>query len=138
MSIKRVKDRGRRNKGEDKDMIRRAVQIKRKLDVKGQKGLISSEGVTTKRRGVREQRYKSRSQSEGKNGNLPALFIVEFMPIFRELPEFMRGVDRRSPVISSSECAIACAHSHSLTRWQEPETKTYRNDKFSGHSPYSR
>jgi hypothetical protein len=54
MNVVNKKDkrhRGRWNKGEDKDMIQRAVQIKRKFDVKGQKGPISSEGVKTKRRG---------------------------------------------------------------------------------------
>jgi hypothetical protein len=61
--------RGRRNKGEDKDMIRRAVQIKRKLEVKEKKGPVLSEGIKTKRRGGRGQRcpkYKVAVKAEKK------------------------------------------------------------------------
>jgi hypothetical protein len=78
-SIKRIEDREVEEcEGEDKDMIRRVVQIKRKLKVKGKKGPVLSEGVKTKRRKVKDKDTKSQSKRE-KNGNLPALFIVEFI-----------------------------------------------------------
>jgi hypothetical protein len=37
-------------------VIRRAIEIERKLEVKGKKGPVLSEGVKTKRRGGRGQR----------------------------------------------------------------------------------
>jgi hypothetical protein len=85
-------------------MIRRAVQIKRKLEVKGGKNTVLSEGVKTKRRGVREQRYKVAVKAGAKTVTYRPCSLSSLSPTFRELPEFMLGligVDRRSAVNSS-------------------------------------